>query len=333
MYESTSLARFPLFFLQIAQEMGLDREELLAAAELHEDDLRDPDRRVPLAKMWKLWPPMLAAAPEALGVRVGGSMRARTLGLVGYAMLHAETLGGALSRLVRYGRILSDLFTLRMEQRDGLVRLTLASIPPVDPFREPVVARLAALVSVVRDITQSELRPAEVHFPFPAPEDTARYRSFFGGRLVFEQSQNTLVYSQRDLDLPVVAADRTLLSYLDQLAKGVLETLSVPESFADRTRRAIWSDLSDGAPKLQQTAARLGVSARTLQRRLRSEGSSFAGVLDGLRREGAKQLLRDRSLAVYEVAFLLGYSEPSTFFRAFRRWEHTSPHDFRRLNG
>ena len=72
------------------------------------------------------------------------------------------------------------------------------------------------------------------------------------------------------------------------------------------------------------------MSPRTLQRRLRAERTTFAAVLEGLRRQMAGSLLQDRTLAIYEVAFLLGYSEPSTFFRAFRRWNNTSPLEFRR---
>jgi AraC-like DNA-binding protein len=128
----------------------------------------------------------------------------------------------------------------------------------------------------------------------------------------------------------VVGADVTLGGYLDQLATELLRGLPDPDSFRDRVRRAMWSELSDGPPALTTTAANLAVSPRTLQRRLREEGTSFGQLLDELRREFALRLLRDRKLAVYEVAFLLGYAEPSTFHRAFRRWTGLSPLRFRR---
>ena len=129
-----------------------------------------------------------------------------------------------------------------------------------------------------------------------------------------------------------MAADETLTGYLDQLAEGVARALSESVTFRQRVCRAIWSDLSGGKPSVQQVASRLGVSTRTLQRRLEEEGTSFAQELDRLRQDLATRLLQDRSLAVYEVAFLLGYAEPSTFYRAFRRWKNVSPHEFRRMS-
>ncbi len=94
-------------------------------------------------------------------------------------------------------------------------------------------------------------------------------------------------------------------------------------------RKAIWRNLSDGRPNLEHTAKMLGTSVRTLQRRLREEGQTFADTLETLRRDMAAGLLRNRELSVYEIAFLLGYSEPSAFQRAFRRWRGVSPRQFR----
>jgi AraC-like DNA-binding protein len=133
--------------------------------------------------------------------------------------------------------------------------------------------------------------------------------------------------------VPVTNADERLCRYLDQLAAEALDALGPEGSFVDRVRRAIWSDLSGGHPCLAQTASTLGVSTRTLQRRLREEGTTFAALLDVFRREMSTRLLRDKSLAVYEVAFLLGYSDPSAFYRAFRRWQGASPYEFRTAAG
>ena len=90
--------------------------------------------------------------------------------------------------------------------------------------------------------------------------------------------------------------------------------------------------LSDGKPSLEHAAKALGTSVRTLQRRLKSEGTTFAALLEELRRELASGLVRSKDLAIYEVAYLLGYSEPSTFYRAFRRWHGVSPLEYRRTD-
>ncbi len=102
------------------------------------------------------------------------------------------------------------------------------------------------------------------------------------------------------------------------------------DSLVLKVRQALWSELSGGKPTIGKIADVLGLSVRTLQRRLHEDGTSFANVLEDFRRDMSVRLLRDRGLAVYEVAFLLGYSEPSTFFRAFRRWVGMAPQEFRK---
>jgi AraC-like DNA-binding protein len=121
-----------------------------------------------------------------------------------------------------------------------------------------------------------------------------------------------------------------LVGYLDDLAAITLAPLEESdENMIAAVRRALWTMLPGGRPDLWRTAAGMGVSARTLQRRLGEEGSSFSRVLDELRRDLSDELLSDRKLSVAEVAFLLGYSEPSAFQRAFRRWRGVSPRRFR----
>ncbi len=93
--------------------------------------------------------------------------------------------------------------------------------------------------------------------------------------------------------------------------------------------RALWAEVKEGRPSLQNVASTLAMSPRTLQRRLNDEGTSFSEILEAFRQQMATVLLEDDKLAVYEIAFLLGYSEPSTFHRAFRRWTDRSPREFR----
>jgi AraC-like DNA-binding protein len=138
-----------------------------------------------------------------------------------------------------------------------------------------------------------------------------------------------LVLRRGDLDRVVSTADDTLVGYLDRLADESLESLGTEESILKKVRRALWTELSEGQPSVKRIAAALNMSVRTLQRRLREDDTSFVEVLDEFRREMATGLLRNRELAIYEVAFLLGYSEPSTFHRAFRRWHACSPREYR----
>ena len=327
----TGLARIPRLLLQYAQNRGLDHTELMETAGISESDISDPDARIPLVKTWNLWRVLVDRMPDpSLGLHVGSSARLRDLGLVGYVAVYSRTLRDALNKIARYTHIISEAvqFDLKHDHHRGWI--TFDNIPRFVELRHPVDASLALTISAVRELTNTHVTPLEVRLPYLKPDDPYELERFVRAPVRYESAHGRIVLERKDLDLPVVTSDDTLEGYLEKLAEDVIARLAERSSFTDDVRRTVWIELSSGPPTLKHTASLLGVSVRTLQRRLHEEGTTFAEVLETIRREMALKLLRDKSLAVYEVAFLLGYSEPSTFYRAFRRWEHTSPHEYRR---
>jgi len=333
-FEPCGLARLPLLLLNRAGELGLDRDELLRRAGLAEVELADPDAKVPVRKLWALWRAAIAhTGDEELPLRVIGSTPLRAYGLVGYLMIHSPTLGAAFDRLARYSRIVTDAVAIEWAREPDTGRLTLTERLRGDSPRDRSDARLAFAVVAAREVLGQLVTPLEVHLPYAQPQNVGELRRVLGEHLLFDRPQGALIFAGRDLDLPVVGADATLGAYLDDLAERLLRTLPTADSFQDRVRQALWIALRDGRVDLASVAAHLGVVGRTLQRRLRDGGTSYAAVLDGVRRDLAIGMVRGRDLAVYEVAFLLGYSEPSTFHRAFRCWTGTSPLAYRNAAG
>ena len=188
---------------------------------------------------------------------------------------------------------------------------------------------LAALLAIGRELTGSQLAPVEVHFPYPQSQAGRERYPGVEGHERWQRARPALVLSKLDLDRAVVEADPDLGRYLERYAESVLRSLASEKPVSRQVREAIWTELKTGQPTLEQVAVDLHVSPRTLQRRLNSEGTSFSDLLEELRRSMAKLLLHRNDLAIHEVAFLLGYSEPSAFYRAFRRWQNTSPQAFR----
>jgi AraC-like DNA-binding protein len=326
----TGLARLPLLILRRAEELGLDRDALLRRSRLEEQELNDPDARVSMDKIWGLWSALVDSVDDpALGVRLVESIDVRDLGLVGYMMACSPTLRQALRCLVRYGRVLTDTFRLELLEDAQPPRLVHAIVPTATALRHPVDSRLGSVVAVARQITRTDLVPLEVRFSYEQPSDTAELQRYLRSALSFGRDEDAVLFRDQDLDLPVEGADETLGQYLNRLAEATLDELGGEQSFLDRVREVVWTELSRGAPSVRRAAELLSVSTRTLQRRLGEAGTSFTALVDELRRQMAVRLLRNRDLAIYEVAFLLGYSEPSTFYRAFRRWYDVAPQEYR----
>jgi AraC-like DNA-binding protein len=329
--EPTGLARLALMHLDRTTKMGLARDELLEAAGLTAEQLRDPDARIPLSTVARLWRSVSERLPDpALGLHLGATARARELGLVGYTLVFSRTVGAALRRFARYSRIMSDALVVHLDATPEATWVRLDVQPALRAFRPAADARLAALISVLRQISGSRLAPLTVQFPYRQPAEVSAYQDFFRAPLEFGAPSTACLLGADDLARPVITSDESLAGYLEQLADQVLGTLGAERTVGDQVRRVLWRELSEGAPNLARTARALGLGARTLQRRLRAEHTTFGAVLARLRREMAQPLLRDGDLAVSEVAFLVGYEDVGAFQRAFRKWFGLSPRAFRR---
>lgn len=331
-HTGTALARFPLLLLDKAEEYGLDRRGLLGEAHLDRRELEDPDRRIQARKTIHLWRVILRQLDQPdLGIRFGETLSVRQVGLVGYTMLHSATLGEALRRLVRFGAIIDETYPPTLHVTGDRAEYALEPLPE----QRFSLARLADFdnashLAVMRELTGIDIVPLEAHFPYLAPpSDLSAHRDFFRCELKFDQPMIKLVYKRQHLELPVREADVALGGYLEELAETILESLVPAGTLAESVERELWTGLKDGRPSLEGVASALHTSPRTLQRKLRREGTSFAELLDDFRHRMARALLEDEQLAVYEIAYLLGYSEPSTFYRAFKRWTDRSPREFR----
>lgn len=325
------LARLVERTVELAVAEGMNREVLTEAAGLARLNLADPDSRVPVSTQVALWQLIAKNIPDpGFGVRGGASLKARDAGLLGYVMSFSATLGAALGRLVRYSRVLNDAVGVRLEAPHRQ-NVAVAVSHPALGFGLPFAVdyRLSALLSVCRQITGVEIVPAEVAFAYPQPGSTFEHRRFFRCPLLFDRPQSKLVFSQNDLKLSVPRADETLAGYLSSHAETVLRSLVTGESTRERVRSAIWAMLSDGRPTVSRIAAALQLTPRTLQRHLAHEGTSLQRELEEVRKTMAMAMLRDLTTPIDEVAFLLGYAEPSTLFRSFKRWTGITPHQYR----
>jgi AraC-like DNA-binding protein len=272
--------------------------------------------------MLRLWRAVMDEADDQLlGLHVGKSPTVTDFGLVGYAMRYSNNLLDALHRLARYQRIISEGIRFTLNEYDEACELNWVMHPALLAIRHPIESSMTVLVRTAREITSTDLSPLKVALPTPPPQDPRPYRAEFGCDVTFGCDVAAITWSRQQMQLPTVAGDAALAGYLDELATIAAGPISADKDSAiTAVRRALWAMLPRGRPSIWRTARELGVSVRTLQRRLGEEGSSFSEVLDTLRRDVTRELLADGNQPAADISFLLGYAEPSSFHRAYRRW-------------
>ena len=302
----------------------------MEAAGVKEDDLLDPDTHLPLTAEIALWQALSSHISDpGFGVQAGAALRIREVGLLGYVACFSATLRDALCRVQRYGRVFTE--AVEFELQEGRCQVSLAvSHPALGPGHWLAQDyRLAAVLEVSREMTGIDIVPTEVNVTYPGPSNTLAHRQYFRCFIHFNAPTASIAFRPSDLDRPLARADETLAGYLTRHAEQVLASLVHGQTMRHAVCTAVWSLLADGTPSLTKVAGVLRMPSRTLQRRLAAEGTSFHQEIEEIRKTMALAVLRDRAISIEEVAILLGYAEPSTFFRSFKRWTGTTPRRFR----
>ncbi len=315
--------------LQSGQSLGLERVDLMRAASVQDAELADRDAYLPFHKHIALGEAIVRGRP---GVNIGLSalqhIAPATFGVLGYLINNASSLEAALAMFMRFQRLMTDGIRWRLEVAKT-AKILVDADPDYQRLGHPIVGLVGVWLQLGRMLTGTEWMPLSVRFRHAPLGDPAEVERFFGCRVQFRSSQNSLEMACSTLSLPLVVGNAALQPSLRQLAQSRLAEIDGHSSLAGRLQALMFESVPRGVTTQPPLARTLGLSTRTLSRRLREEGTSFRAVLDDVRRELAVVWLSDPAHAIYEVSFLLGYNEPSTFHRSFRRWTGESPRAWR----
>lgn len=316
--------------LSLAEECGLARSELFATARVRPEVLSSPDGRVSYLDFHLLAQVVLERCGEpALGLMLGRRLNLSTHGILGYAVLSSANLGKALQFALRYYRVLGLAFELELvEQGEAMELRAIESLPLGPQSRFAAEGLLASIYTIARFLLGEELRGLAVGFAHAAPPYAGRYAEVFGVPAQFEQTSNWLRLPNHYLQRPMALANPATVQMCEQQCEALLASLDVQDALLTRVRRLLLARPGD-FPDLDEVAQALHTSARSLRRHLAHLGTSYQQVLDGVRRRLAVQYLTTTHLPLFEIAHLLGYSDPSNFRRAFRKWTGKLPSDYR----
>jgi AraC-like DNA-binding protein len=313
---------------------GIDANALLRRAGCDPALFQVPETRVPNRVVQRVFELAEEATGDpCFGLDVGKQVRGVALHAVGYAWLASATLGEAMARLARYTRVLSDTWRAEVRDEPRGVRFQLMSAFVQDmkpPSRHDAI--LSGIVKLCRITYGDSFVPLEVAVKRERLADTRRFEEWFRAPIAWGAPQPGLLCRREDLVRPLVTTNPDIVLSSDKLVTDYLARLDRDDVVA-RVKRELLNGFPAGTPTQAAIARALGMSTRTLHRRLYEEGTSFVDLLDETRRELAAGYIRRSDYSVGEVAYLLGFAETSSFNRAFRRWTGMSPSEYRRAGG
>ncbi|MDB6443619.1 AraC family transcriptional regulator [Pseudomonas sp. 21TX0197] len=330
MSERTTSSSWAMGIVKALEMDGLDCRAMFGQLGLDFEALDDPDARFPQDSMTRLWQLAVELSGNpAIGLNMGKIVRPASFHVVGYALMSSRTLLEGFQRLVRYQRIIAESAEASIRQIEGHYGLVLAvhgdHLPPT---RQSTEASLACALSLCNWLTGRTLHPVKVLFQGPEPLDPTPYHQAFPAPLMFNAPYDALIFERADMEVPLPTANEAMALLHDRFAGEYLARFS-ESRVTHKARQALCRLLPQGEPKRDVVAQALHLSQRTLQRRLQEEGTSFQHLLDDTRRELAEQYLTQPDMTLLEIAYLLGFADPSNFFRAFRRWFDTTPGEYR----
>jgi AraC-like DNA-binding protein len=247
------------------------------------------------------------------------------------AAYFARDYRDALLRTARFKRLCTPE-QLHIAETEHEVSLTTKWLFAIEP--EPAIATdvaFALLLSIGRHGTGQNLTPLRVELMRPKPDGKA-HETFFGCPVHFRAARNALVLKAGDIERPFPGHNPELLEMLTPALSAALGELDARDAIGDQVKAVLRGKLASGRPELSEVAQDLGMSERTLQRRITQEGTSFRALLNDARREWGCQLLRDATTGIDEIAYLLGYQDTRSFCRAFKDWEGMPPNRWRQVN-
>lgn len=311
---------------------AVDTRALLMSVELDPDGPWDPKIMLPDASYYSLLERIAEQTDVTeLPIQVGASMRCDDYGALGLAWKAAPDLMGSFSRVERYARLWTSVveYELRPDPRGMMFILHRSGVRRLG-LRLSNEATLASAVSIARQVSPVPFVPLDVLIQHPAPKTLKHHEAFFGCPVRFDAELDAVLISRDALAQPNILGDEGITRFLISHLDAELSHVADEDSLEDRTKDAIARALSEGLPKMADIARGLGLSARSFHRRLSEHGLSFQTLTEETRRELAEGLLRDDRYSLAEVAFLTGFSEQSSFTRAFKRWVGRTPASYRK---
>ncbi|GAB5480576.1 MAG: AraC family transcriptional regulator [Parasphingorhabdus sp.] len=316
-------------FWNAAEAIGLKRSEILREAKLP-FGIASHDATMTTDQMFALWRAVETLGGPDAAFDLGSAMVAGALPPNFVMLFHAKNLGDAINRMARYKALSApEVFELNTGINEFSISISFPCAKT--PIPDGVIdSSFLFFVNTARTCTETHVTPKRIELP---RKHSQKIEKWFDCPIRWNAQSGRLVFSLSDLDLPFTQYNRELLDMLDTVLDGQLSEQSKTNgSYTEQVRWYLHRRLSSGRPNLASIAEDMAVSERSLQRHLRQEGHSFQTILSETRHQVAKEYLAQPSLELSEIAYLLGYEDQGSFFRAFQKWEGQTPSDWREAN-
>ncbi len=316
---------------KILEQYRIDVKDFLKSEGIDPIIVESPDNRLPLEGVHRLYEKACSlTADEYLGLHQGEIFTGLS-NILGYVLMNCRNLGEAIEKYVKYQRIADE--GRRFEYHSSGSQAVLQFHIMDERFtneRHFIDNLMVGVLAHEKKLTGKELPLLAAHFSYSTPRDIAEYKRIFRCALKFNSKMNALVFDKKYLNLPVLQPNRELLEVFEKYANQLIKKMAIQDSYSDKVSRILAATIRGETPSIEFVARQLALSVRNLQSKLSDEGTTFRNLLQNVRKELAIEYLNDSAIPIYEITYLLGFSEPSVFHRSFKHWTNYTPGTYRK---
>ncbi len=315
--------------MEIIMDHGTSPDAFETLTGVQYSRISDPDGWIPMVSYVRLWELAIEATGDpALALRLRKKTGMRSIHFVVQLAMHCSTLAEALFHFNKYSRLLSETDKMELSDNGDLIEITYTNSSPYQARWLPE-HNFSFGIELGRSLVSGSYDPLSVSFQHADPGYKKVYDDIFHAPVLFQQPENKIILRKNDLLKPITARDPYLKKVLMNYAELSMNKKHKQETLQEKIESFIVAGLPNGETTLDAAAAAMNMARSTLYRHLKTEGTSFQKLLLKTRQDLAKNHLRN-GMTNSQVAYLLGFSEPSVFQRAFKRWFHINPGEYRK---
>lgn len=288
-------------------------------------------QHIPITLLWEVYELANRSLAAGFGIRQGLQLEVDDYGTLGLSWKTCWKARDILERTERYMILITDYGSIKVIDQDEITQLYLHRDPIHPAMAVSNEATFVMITKVIREVTAVDIYPERVTFKHEAPKDISSYCDYFQCPVAFQEQHNALYFKSADLESPTVKADKSIQQFFVERMEEEAEGIKInANKLVKDVQELIKEALPSGIPSVIQVGAHLGMSSRTLKRRLTEHGFSFRDLVKNTQEDLSLDLLKNSSHSIGEIAFQAGYSEQSAFNRAFKRWTGQSPVEYRK---
>jgi len=329
--DHTTIGTWALAINRALKGKGFDSAPIFKEVGIDLSSLKNPDFRIPVSTMHKLWRKATELTEDdAFGLTVAENVFPTHLSALLFALQSSGSLKECANRIVRYAKVVTTVgcVTTREEQGDLIVEFINFAEPDSFPT-EPLEALLATAAKTFRDIMEDPDRGIrEVRFRRPIPAHPERYEAFFNCPVIFNAAKNEIRIRGEVANKPLPGANSAIADIQDQLLNDYLKRLD-RKNLRLQVKEKVLALIPSGEVTQDDVASYLNMSSRTLHRKLAEEDITFKQLLDNVKKDLALRYLKNPTISIVEVTYTLGFTDQSSFTRAFKRWMSCTPSQYR----